>query len=74
MSQPCYTVTGMCTTDSRNYIHYYAEPLGHGRAIMRVDVVFHGQLVDSHTSGSPAPLETVRKHERKTNLTKKEGA
>jgi hypothetical protein len=64
----------MCTTDSRNYIHYYAEPLGHGRAIMRVDVVFHGELVESHTTGSPAPLETVRKHERKTNLTKKEGA
>lgn len=53
-------------TDS--YIAYYAEPLGHGRAIMRCDLVVDGQLADSYTVGSPAPLETVRKHERRTPL------
>lgn len=52
----------------KSYISYYAEPLGHGRAIMRVDVVVDGELVESHTSGSPAPIETVRKHERTVQL------
>lgn len=54
--------------EHQSYIHYYAEALGHGRAIMRVDVVFDGELVDSHTSGSPAPIDTVRAHERLTPL------
>jgi hypothetical protein len=45
-------------------IRYYAESLGNGRAIMRVDVVRDGVLVDSRTDGSPAPIETVRKCER----------
>lgn len=53
-------------TDS--YIAYYAESLGHGRAIMRVDTVFDGQLVESHEDGSPAPIETVRAHERRVRL------
>ncbi len=52
----------------RSYIHYYAEPLGNGRAVMRVDVVADGDLVESHTDGSPAPIETVRAYERKVRL------
>jgi hypothetical protein len=48
-----------------NYIHRYAENLGHGRGIMRVDIVVHGKLVNSHLEGSPAPIETVRAHESK---------
>lgn len=50
-------------SEARSFIHHYAESLGNGRAIMRVDVVFDGKLVDSHTEGSPAPMETVRQHE-----------
>ena len=51
-----------------SYIAYEAESLGHGRAILRCDVVFDGALVESHTVGSPAPIDTVRKAERKTTL------
>lgn len=52
-----------------SYINYYAEPLGHGRAIMRCDIVDdNGDLVDSHTVGSPAPLVTVRAAERRTTI------
>jgi hypothetical protein len=43
-----------------SYIDHYAEALGHGRGIMRVDVVIDGRLVDTHTEGSPAPLATVQ--------------
>lgn len=39
----------------------YPEPVGNGRAIMRVDVVHDGRLVESHTEGSPAPIDTVRR-------------
>jgi hypothetical protein len=49
-------------------MHYYAESLGHGRAILRCDVVIDGELEDSHTVGSPAPVDTVRKQERTTPL------
>lgn len=54
----------------RSYIHRYAETLGNGRGIMRVDVVIDGKLVNelSGTEGSPAPLETVRKHEERVSL------
>ncbi len=48
---------------------YYAEPLGNGRAIMRVDTVVDGVLVESDTSGSPAPIETVRAHEERRVVT-----
>lgn len=51
-----------------SYIDRCAEPLGHGRAIMRVDVVADGELVESHTEGSPAPIDTVRAHEERVNL------
>lgn len=54
--------------DPRNYIARYAEPLPGGRAIMRVDVVFDGQLILSHTEGSPAPYATVKAHESKITL------
>jgi len=37
---------------------------------MRVDVVIDGVLVDSHTEGSPAPIDTVRKYESKHELGK----
>lgn len=53
-----------------SYIRYYAESLGNGRAIMRVDTVVDGKLIDSHTSGSPAPIETVRRYEAKYQLDK----
>jgi len=48
---------------SENYIHRYAEPLPGGRAIMRVDIVHDGVLVDSHLEGSPASWATVKAHE-----------
>ena len=51
-----------------SYISYYAEALGHGRAILRCDVVIDGELVESHTVGSPAPIESVRAAERTANL------
>ena len=51
-----------------SHITYYAEPLGHGRAIMRVDVVHDGELVATYTDGSPAPLATVRRYERRVSL------
>jgi hypothetical protein len=56
------------TPPAPSYIHYYPERLGHGRAILRVDVVVEGELVESHTSGSPAPYETVAAAERRTEL------
>jgi len=55
----------------RSFIHYYAESLGHGRGILRVDVVHDDQLVESHEVGSPAPIQTVRKHERTIELNRK---
>lgn len=51
-----------------SYIAYFVEPLGNGRAVMRVDIVVDGVLVDSHLEGSPAPIETVRRYERKVTL------
>lgn len=51
-----------------SYVAYYAESLGHGRAIMRVDIVHDGELVQSYTDGSPAPIETVRKYEHVVQL------
>lgn len=58
------------TTTEPSYIHDYAETLGHGRGIMRRDTVIDGQLVPelSGEVGSPAPLETVRRHERRVTL------
>lgn len=51
------------------YIDYYAEALGHGRAIMRCDIVDNnGDLVDSHTVGSPAPIATVQAAARRTTI------
>jgi hypothetical protein len=51
---------------ARSYIHYYAEGLGNGRGILRCDVVVDGVLVPelSGEVGSPAPIDTVRQHER----------
>lgn len=43
-------------------IHYYPDALGHGRGIMRVDVVEDGTIVDTHTSGSPAPMDTLKRY------------
>jgi hypothetical protein len=54
--------------DPGSFIAWYAEPLGHGRAVMRADVVAGGALVMSWTDGSPAPLATVRAHEHRTAL------
>lgn len=51
-----------------SFIHYYADPLGHGRAIMRCDIVVDGAMVQSYTVGSPAPLDTVRRYERRVPL------
>ena len=56
----------MMTTNTdrpKNYIHRYAELLPGGRAIMREDFVIDDELVQSYTTGSPAPMETVKKHE-----------
>lgn len=52
----------------RSEIVYYAEPLGDGRAVMRVDTVLEGVLEETHLDGSPAPIETVRAHERRVRL------
>jgi len=52
----------------RSYISYYAESLGHGRAIMRVDIVVEGRLVQSYLSGSPAPMASVKAHEHRVPL------
>jgi hypothetical protein len=52
----------------RRYVHRYAEPVSEGRSIMRVDYVWDGELVLSHTEGSPAPTETVKAHEQKVAL------
>ena len=38
-----------------NYVAYYAEAIGGGRAIMRRDVVVDGELVESSTDGSLRP-------------------
>jgi hypothetical protein len=51
-----------------SYIARYAEALGHGRAIMRVDVVIDGRLVQSWLDGSPAPIATVKAHESRLAL------
>jgi hypothetical protein len=51
-----------------NQIVYFAEPLPGGRAQLHVDVVIDSQVVVSHRVGSPAPLETVRKHARVIEL------
>lgn len=54
-------------------IHYYAEPLPGGRAQMRCDVVIDGVLEQSYPTGSPAPAETVRRHERTLDLDRRRG-
>ena len=53
-----------------SYIHRYPDPLPGGRAIMRVDVVIDGELVNelSHLEGSPAPFATVKAHEERIAL------
>jgi hypothetical protein len=55
-----------------SYINRYAETLGDGtgRAIMRIDTVIDGELVPelSGTEGSPASIETVRRHESRLVL------
>lgn len=55
-------------TDPASFIAWYAEPLGHGRAVMRADLVADGRLVMSWTDGSPAPLATVLAHEHRVPL------
>lgn len=55
-------------TIARSEIVYYAEPLGHGRGIMRCDVVWQGELISSELDGSPAPLATVQAHERRVSI------
>lgn len=46
-----------------SFIRSYAEPLGDGRAVMRVDVIVDGALDHSYLDGSPAPIDTVRQYE-----------
>jgi hypothetical protein len=55
---------------SRNYIHYYASPLPGNRAILMMDVVIDDKIQNdlSMATGSPAPLETVKQHERMFDL------
>jgi len=57
-------------TTSRSYIDEYVEPRPHGRAVLQRDVVIDGELVAelSGTVGSPAPVDTVRRHERFVDL------
>lgn len=53
-----------------SYIRYHAVDLGFGRAVMRREVVIDGEYVAelSGTTGSPAPIETVRQHERMVGI------
>jgi hypothetical protein len=51
-----------------SYIERRAERLPRGRAVMRVDVVIEGELVDSWIEGSPAPFAVVQEHERRSPL------
>lgn len=57
-------------TGPASFVDYYAESLGHGRGVMRRDVVIEGVLVPelSGLDGSPAPLATVQRHERRVAL------
>lgn len=52
----------------RGEIVYFTEPLGNGRAVLRRDVTYGGVLVETEIIGSPAPIETVRKHEKRIVL------
>lgn len=56
-------------TPAPSYIEYYPEPLPGGRAVMRVDLVVDGALVESHLDGSPAPWASVERHARRVPLT-----
>jgi len=51
-----------------SYISYYAEPLPHGRAIMRCDIVVDGVLVQTYETGSPAPMASVKAAEDRVEL------
>lgn len=53
---------------SNCYIAYEAEPLPHGRGVLRRDLVLDGRVLSSERTGSPAPLEAVKAHERKVVL------
>lgn len=53
------------TLAGRSFVEYTAEPLAHGRAIMRCEVVIDGEVVQSYLTGSPAPAAVVREHERR---------
>jgi len=52
----------------QSYIEYTAEPLAHGRAIMRVEVVINGRVEQSYFVGSAAPIASVRAHEARHYL------
>lgn len=54
-------------------VHYYAEPLGFGRGILRCDVVVDGELMMSYPVGSPAPFAIVLAAERTVPLDKQGG-
>lgn len=59
----------------RSLIHYYSEPVGNvadGRAVLRRDVIVDDVLVPelSGILGSPAPVATVREHERTIDLSR----
>lgn len=54
--------------NTRSFVEYAAEPLAHGRAIMRCEIVINGVVEQSYLVGSPAPIETVRKHESRHYL------
>lgn len=51
-----------------SYIAYHAEGLGHGRGVLRRDVVLDGRVLSSERVGSPGPLAAVRQHERRVKL------
>jgi hypothetical protein len=55
----------------RNYISYYAEPVGKpsdGRAVLRCDIVVDGRLLQSYLVGTPAPAASVRAAEARYRL------
>ena len=58
-------------TETRNLIHYWAEPLPGKRGQLMRDVVVDSKIVAelSGPIGSPAPIETVRKFEKTITLT-----
>jgi hypothetical protein len=45
-----------------------SEALGDGRAVLRRDVVIEGEVIESTTIGSPAPLGVVQQREADVDL------